>query len=152
MMNQKHTLMVGALCAAAIMSTLPSYLVIPVSNSIRPSLLLKVSMVTPKKGDYVTFELMNDKLKGGRAYLTKRIGCVAGDKLENRSGAFFCNGNFMAIALEKDGYGNPLSQFSFNGIIPDNKAFMIGDDPRSYDSRYWGLTSKDKVVYSFPIF
>ncbi|QLI60492.1 S26 family signal peptidase (plasmid) [Aeromonas media] len=151
-MTKQHYLLAGTLCAAAIMSTLPSYLVMPISSSVRPSLLIKLSGVTPKKGDYVTFELHNDKLKGGHAFLTKRVGCVAGDTLENRAGAFFCNGDFMVIALDKDGYGRALSQFIFNGIIPANKAFMVGDNPNSYDSRYWGLTPLDNAVYSFPIF
>lgn len=151
-MKKQHTLLLVTIGAASLMSILPSYLVMPVSNSVRPSLLIKLPWIKPTKGDYVTFELQNKKLKGGHAFLTKRVGCLPGDNLENRAGAFFCNNEFMVIALDKDGYGNALSQFSFSGIIPANQAFMIGDNPNSYDSRYWGLTSIENAVYSFPIF
>lgn len=151
-MKQRNRLLIATLFVASVMSVLPGYLVIPVSNSVHPSLLIKLPWIEIRKGDYVTFELRNDKLKGGQAFLTKRVGCMAGDKLENRAGAFFCNNEFMAIALEKDGYGHPLSQFKFDGIIPDNQAFMVGDNPGSYDSRYWGLTSINGAIYSFPLF
>lgn len=151
-MKNKHHLLIVTITAATIMSVIPSYLVIPVSNSVRPSLLIKLPWKKPQKGDYVTFELQNEKLHGGHAFLTKRIGCMPGEHLENRSGAFFCNNNFMVIALDKDGYGHALSQFQFDGIIPTKQAFMVGDNPNSYDSRYWGLTSIDNAVYSYPIF
>ncbi|HDX9006519.1 TPA: S26 family signal peptidase [Aeromonas dhakensis] len=145
-------LMAAVIPAALVMTIINEHLVIPISDSVNPIALLKFESIKPKKGDYVTFELENSKLKGGKAFLTKRIGCVEGDRLENRNGAFFCNNSFLAIALEKDGYGRPLSQFKFNGIIPENRVFMIGDDPRSYDSRYWGLTSLDGAYYSLPLF
>lgn len=152
MKNSKAMLMLVTISAAALMTVINDHLVMPISDSVRPTFLLKVSYIKPEKGDYVTFELRNEKLKGGVAYLTKRIGCVEGDRLENRSGAFFCNNNLMATALDKDGYGRPLSQFKFDGIIPKNRVFMVGDDPRSYDSRYWGLTTLDGAIYSLPLF
>lgn len=151
-MKQQGRLIAATLFAAAIMSTLPGYLVMPVSDSVRPALLIKLPWMAPKKGDYVTFELHNKKLPNGHAFLTKRIGCTSGDNLENRAGAFFCNGDYMVTALDKDGYGNALSQYRVNGIIPDNKAFVIGDNPSSYDSRYWGLIPINSATYSFPIF
>lgn len=152
MKNPKAMLMIATISAAGIMTIINEHLVIPISDSVRPTILMKVSAIKPQKGDYVTFELRNEKLKGGVAYLTKRIGCVEGDRLENRSGAFFCNNNLMATALDNDGYGRPLFQFKFDGIIPKNRVFMVGDDPRSYDSRYWGLTTLDGAVYSLPLF
>lgn len=88
-MKQQGRLIAATLFAAAIMSTLPGYLVMPVSDSVRPALLIKLPWMAPKKGDYVTFELHNKKLPNGHAFLTKRIGCTSGDNLENRAGAFF---------------------------------------------------------------
>lgn len=77
--------------------------------------------------------------------LIKRIGCNEGDYLANEGRDFFCNGVLIASALEKDSQGESIEQFSFSGYIPQGKMFLIADDAKSYDSRYYGLIEKTNV-------
>lgn len=149
---KRSSFMFATLSISLVVSLTLPYVVIPVSGSIHPSLLIKLPSIRPVKGDYVTFPLEIDRFKDRHLILTKKIGCMSGEKLESRGGAYFCNGDYLGTALDKDGNGNPLSRFEFNGIIPNNKAFLIGDNPNSYDSRYWGFSSVKNAIYSLPIF
>lgn len=140
-------------CACALLvSLVEPYVVMPVSESVNPAVLIKIPGVKPTRGDYVTFELENSKLPNGKAYLTKRLACMPGDYLDSREGAFFCNDHLVATALKRDGYNRLLTWYKFKGIIPGNRVFVVGDDERSYDSRYWGFIPFDTVIYSWPLF
>ena len=149
---KKTTAILAACVGALIISMAVPYLIIPVSESIKPKVLIKMPGIKPERGDYITFELHNAKLPNGKAFLTKRLSCLPGDYLDGRAGAFFCNNHLVATALEKDGYNRPMTWFKFQGVIPKNRVFVVGDDPRSYDSRYWGFIPLDTVIYSWPIF
>lgn len=112
---------------------------------------------TPTKGDYVNF-LFTHKLFAGlpgleeafdeskqQYRLTKKIICQEGDLLETRGSLHYCNGEWTDTALDKTGSGKSLSLFVWNGQIPEGKAYVLGDSPESFDSRYWGFIEKDKL-------
>lgn len=151
-LSKKNQLIIFASVCALVVSLAEPYIVIPVSESVKPAVLIKLHEVIPTRGDYVTFELRNEKLPEGKAFLTKKIACLPGDYLDSRDGAFFCNNHLIATALKTDGYKRPLSWYKFKGYIPKDMVFVVGDDPRSYDSRYWGFIPFNTVTYSWPVF
>lgn len=76
--------------------------------------------------------------------LVKRLGCQAGQQLTtlstNQQTYYLCDGHPVAKAIE-----HPAHHFVFNGIIPAQKAFVIGDHKQSLDSRYFGLVTLDRA-------
>lgn len=78
--------------------------------------------------------------------LVKQVACISGDVLESRGLEYYCNGHLIATALERDSQGREIKQFHFTGTIPDDKLFVLGENPKSYDSRYFGFIDKSKVV------
>ncbi len=99
-----------------------------------------------KKGDYVEFKVdWDDKYFKG-AYLIKKVACDEGEILETRGRDYYCNTDYLGEAVDRDGKGNPVSNFYFYNIIPYGKMFVMGTHQRSYDSRYFGLIDKSKVI------
>ena len=49
-------------------------------------------------------------------------------------------------ALLKDGEGKSLKPYVFNGVIPNNKYFVSGIHPKSWDSRYFGFIDKNRII------
>ena len=104
-------------------------------------------------GDYLSFNLgYRDKFLGTRN-LVKEIKCIPGQKLQRIDKDFYCdNIKLNAHVLDKTYYGADLPTWEYNGIIPENYYFMLGTNPRSYDSRYFGLINKDKFInYLYPV-
>lgn len=77
--------------------------------------------------------------------IVKKVVCESGNLLETRGKDFYCNGSYLVTALEKDSKGDSLEQFHFNGEIPKDKLFIVGENLKSYDSRYFGLIDKLEV-------
>jgi signal peptidase I len=78
--------------------------------------------------------------------LLKRVACGPGQRLKVTPVQFFCDGQAGEFLRLKDSKGRPVRPFLYNGIIPPGKYFMIGDNPLSYDSRYWGFIDKNQIV------
>lgn len=113
-----------------------------------------LTSTAPGKDDYATFKYPeSDYLikRNVNEPFTKRVGCIASDTLEIRNSIYYCNGKYLGIQLKVDSVGNELPLFSFNGTIPEGKAFMVGDNPRSGDSRYFGLIDVNKAKKVLPL-
>lgn len=78
----------------------------------------------------------------------KKVGCLEGEHLQNRGRDFYCNGEYIGTAKEKDKQGNPAPLFTFNGIIMKGKFFAIGETKDSYDSKYWGFVNNQWIIGS----
>ncbi len=80
--------------------------------------------------------------------MVKRIVCKEGDNLTKRGNSFFCNNKLVAIALDKDSKNRNIKSFSLKDInvVPYNKIFVTAENPKSYDSRYYGLIDKTEIV------
>jgi len=103
-----------------------------------------------RQGDYALFRWQGDDpqgkgLKDGMILL-KRVACGPGQRLKVTPVQFFCDGQAGEFLRLKDSKGRPVRPFLYNGIIPQGKYFMIGDNPLSYDSRYWGFIDKNQIV------
>jgi len=82
-------------------------------------------------------------------YLVKEVVCFPKDYLLAKDGNFYCNGKFL-------GKAHPLSPhppISYDGVIPEGYYFVMGKHPFSFDSRYMGLISIDRITgVLIPIF
>jgi signal peptidase I len=101
---------------------------------------------TPVKDEYLGFifkAAQNDKY--GMRFV-KRVACVSGEQLTHSGRDFYCNGEFLARAKAWDKKGNPAVLFDFNGIIPREQYFALGEHEDSYDSRYWGFVDYSWIL------
>lgn len=89
------------------------------------------------KEDVVRFPMQHSLImEGKKVSLLKRVKCMAGDTLVvDDKHWFYCNNQLISIANSD----TDLPIFTFHGTIPNGKAFVLGDNPNSFDSRYYGL-------------
>lgn len=102
----------------------------------------------PERNDYILMKWPNALqeevgLKEGDI-LIKRIGCVEGDTLEfnPHNNYFMCNGTYLGMGLEEmPNSKQKLSLFTFGEkmVVPKGMFFAVGDNPTSYDSKYFGF-------------
>ena len=128
--------------------------------STSPSLNHRVFFLIPMSGritggDYLVFKAKEGEtsfirkgLNEKNDVLIKRVGCAPGELLtRNKNRAWLCERKNLGISLETNSRGRTLPQFQFAGIVPEDSYFMVGDDPRSFDSRYFGFIHGDDVLY-----
>lgn len=140
-----------ALSLAGAYALLKSIL-IPATHSVHPHVLFRTGQAASLQDQYVSFLLNDDYLPGGSSHLVKRLGCIAGQYLMREANQFYCDGKQIALVMLRDSYGKSLPQFHYAGIIPEGKAFAVGDTINSYDSRYWGFISIADTERLVPIF
>ncbi|WP_163338755.1 S26 family signal peptidase [Desulfopila sp. IMCC35008] len=149
-LNKKELSIVLVLLTGLIAGlVLPQRIIIATSDSLDHRIFFKVPVDTTriKHGDYLLFRVQQGEhtpfIRKGLTennVLIKEVGCIPGDLLtRDADGVFFCKQNLLGKALTKDSKGNVLPVFDFNGPIPMGRFFMKGTNPRSFDSRYFGL-------------
>jgi len=134
-----------------------------ISVTITPSLTKRVFWINHNPdhvghGDYVLFTYRNETIAnilGKKSEdMMKIIGCDEGETLtsdENKN--FYCNGEYLVKAKDRSLKGVPLRQFVYKGEIPAGFMFVMGHHRDSYDSRYFGLLEKSRVIAkAYPIF
>ena len=111
-----------------------------VTPSIKPTVLW-FSDKAFQRGDYVTFTLIHPLANKGKPVpITKKLVCLPGDRLSISDVHYYCNGEYLgqvhrySMALKK-----ALPVFSYEGVIPENKGFVIGSNFQSFDSKNWGF-------------
>lgn len=135
---------------------LPQRIIVATSDSLDHRIFFKVPVDTTRieRGDYLLFQLQGEKhapfirqgLKDNNV-LIKKVGCIPGDQLSRTiNGVFSCGKTRLGKALPQDSKGNVLPIFNFNGLVPQASYFMIGTNPRSFDSRYFGLIHDDAFI------
>ncbi len=100
-----------------------------------------------RRGEYVEFPPKpGDRFAPPGSLLLKRITCLYPDRIELRGRTFYCNGKPVARALERSWDGRKLPLFRPGvKVIPRGFYFVTGSHPRAYDSRYFGLVSKEEI-------
>lgn len=126
------------------------------AGSMEPTLLVgdhmlvdrSVAARTPRRGDVVVFPFPEDPAKD----FVKRVVALAGDRVEIRNKLLLVNGAKVAepyvVHREADmipAAKNPRDTME-PVVVPADSYFMLGDNrDRSYDSRFWGFVSRDKI-------
>ena len=141
----KKQWMIVFLCILAgfFAAKIPRHITISKTTSVKPSVFwtLSADFRKIKKGHYVraVADIELPHFKCNPCSIVKRVGCLAGDHLSEKDGSFFCNDKL--IAKVQDG----MKHFAFNGTVPIGQYFLIGDNPKSYDSRYCGFIAKEAI-------
>ena len=127
-----------------------------ISITLTPSLGYRVFFLTEpepidfKEGDYLLFHKHLDHAQTD--LLLKKVGCATGHRLTVNNGEYYCDENYLGQALTQDSKENRLPQFIFNDFVPADSLFMVGNHPRSYDSKYFGFIYADSVLKkAYPI-
>ena len=108
-----------------------------------------------KTGDYLVFRHKSETktfvkrgLNKENDRLIKQVGCSPGETLtRDADNQFFCGQILLGKSLATDSKGRDLPQFNFTGPVPDNNYFMVGSNPRSFDSKYFGFIHADEILY-----
>jgi signal peptidase I len=102
----------------------------------------------PRQGDVIVFEYPEDPSKD----FIKRVIGTPGDVVEGRDKKVYVNGklyqNPHEVHKEKETIPREMNpRDSFGPVtVPANSYFVMGDNrDRSYDSRFWGFVTRDKI-------
>ncbi|CUU90031.1 putative type IV secretory protease [Campylobacter hyointestinalis subsp. hyointestinalis] len=98
-----------------------------------------------KNGDIIyALPPKNDYVPDGKMVI-KKIVCSPGQILNVVGKDFYCDHNYLFKAKTKDSRGNSIEHFKFNGVIPKDHFFIASFVPNSFDSRYFGLVSRERI-------
>ncbi|MDP2762196.1 MAG: signal peptidase I [Sideroxyarcus sp.] len=106
------------------------------SNSLRGTLYLVEKRSLPSRNDYAAFLYQSDFIYSKNARFLKRVVGVGGDTVESKNHQFFVNGKPVGTALPVTTTGLPIEESDFKGVIPPGHYYVMGDHPKSLDSRY----------------
>ncbi len=99
----------------------------------------------PRKGDFVAFTLDHPMLPHPEK-VVKRIRCVPGEHLKVTDEAAWCDGEYLGPKKRFTLDGRPMPKFTYDGVIPEHRFFVMNPHKDSFDSRYYGLVDdKDKI-------
>lgn len=128
------------ICFVFVGGWISTKLLISTTDSLRQHVFWKTNDV-PVAGQYAEFKFNHEfiKAKGVDKTFTKRVACASGQTLTVKNSSYFCDDKYLGYMREKGMSGDDLPAFIFNGKIPEHHGFMLGDNPYSGDSRYFGL-------------
>jgi conjugal transfer pilin signal peptidase TrbI len=135
---------------------LPSRLVFSFGDSVKYKLFWKVSLGEFSYDDYVLVKMPKEDPFAKGVNIVKRVGCLAGDELLVKGRDYYCvrggEAVFLGTAKERAKNGMRVNQFNPCGSVecrirvPEGYVFIIGDHKDSYDSRYFGWVSYERVI------
>jgi len=131
------------LVAGAAVTPIPRHLTITKTPSVDPRLFWTTEVndsVVVEKDKYIRARV-NIDFPGhecNNCLIVKRVGCAPGSRLETKGKDFYCDGSFIGTAEREDFK-------SFNQKLAPDQVFLIGDNKRSYDSRYFGLVNTNAI-------
>lgn len=130
-----------------IYATLPTRIDLTMDKSLPYWVWLTHEPFEADKNEYAMFHPpVDNQYTHNVKYLVKKVGCSEGQILTSTSTRdFFCDGEYIGTAQQKDKNGKSVDFFQYNGEIPKDNFFMIGTHARSYDSRYFGFVKKDFI-------
>lgn len=101
-----------------------------------------------QRGEYAVFHIDRDLppwKKGAR--FVKRVVGIAGDHVVVANTSTTVNGILVAGNLDLiEALQQPAAAFTRAEVLAPNTMFVVGEMPRSYDSRYWGVVHSHQIV------
>jgi signal peptidase I len=92
---------------------------------------------TPDRGDVVVLK----NVSGTSEMLIKRVVALPGDRITRENGSLIVNGKYAHRSTSR------FTGQSYTQLVPDNEYFVMGDnESNSFDSRYFGTVTSDKIV------
>ena len=78
--------------------------------------------------------------------LVKRVAAYGGDKVCARGQRIFINDRPVATRAEADGKGRAMPMWRGCIRLHGRQLFLLNDDPRSFDGRYFGVTEGKDLI------
>lgn len=116
--------------------------------------LKKIESLERNKVVYIEIPDNAKKIIWGREYLPKHINYlvkyikgIPGDTIQVKSNSLYINGEFEGSIRKYDLQGKKLdSELPIDYILKEEEYILLGSDDNSYDSRYFGIIKKDKIL------
>lgn len=155
--NREKTLAIVVLAAVLVGAWLPERIIVSTSPSLQYRVFFLIKTKINRKvetGDYLVFRhkdtrFIHKGLNRENDRMVKKIGCGPGEILAKSAdrNEYFCEQTSLGTALTIDSKGRKLPSFQFTGPIPENSYFVVGSNPRSFDSKYFGFVHADEILY-----
>jgi type IV secretory pathway protease TraF len=152
--SREKTLALAVLAALLVGAWLPARIIVSTSSSLDHRIFFLTKAKNEiKLGDYLVFRhkdtsFVKKGLDEENDRMIKKVGCRPGDILSiDAEMQYFCGHRLLGRALQTDSKGRLLPQFQFSGPVPENSYFMVGTNPRSFDSKYFGFIHADDILY-----
>lgn len=99
------------------------------------------------RGDLVAFRFPGSRYYKEATLFVKEIRGGPGDHLEiGENRTVWLNGEFLDTVRATDSKGRPVEPFRYRGTIPVGFYFLYAGVPNSYDSRFYGLAERERIV------
>lgn len=152
--NREKTLAVVVLAALLVGIWLPERIIVSTSPSLKHRIFFLTRANSEiKLGDYLVFrhkdsDFVQKGLDPTNDRMIKKVGCRPGEILSTDiERNYFCGQKLLGVALQTDSKGRSLPLFQFSGTVPEDSYFMVGRNPRSFDSKYFGFVHADDILY-----
>ncbi len=110
----------------------------------------RISPTRVHRGDLIAFRMDRRGapfFREGQLFI-KMVGGVPGDVVEVRDGKVLINGKSVkslnAHVMEK--MGKRASDFDSQKVIARDELWVMGTNPRSFDSTYWGVLHETQII------
>lgn len=109
-------------------------------------------------GDFIFFVYQGEKeyprydvVRGQK--MVKEVGALPEQKVRIDGKHVFIDGQMVASIMKTDLEGRKVGfYFSYDGVVPKGKVFVLSPHPYSFDSRYWGFVrEKWKLHKCWPL-
>lgn len=110
--------------------------------------LVKLKRPAIVRGEYVAYRDIDGVMGPGYSgkLLGKLVAGVPGDRVVVKGDFAWVNGAPIGALVHNAKLGREPGGFDREEIVPEGKLFVVGTEPRSYDSRYWGFLDERAVV------
>lgn len=114
-------------------------------------LLIDIDDTTPEVGALMAFRasVATEPLVKRGTLMAKRIVAAPGDTVRiTRQEVILVNGKFAGVGLPhlKGVDWEKQAQFFGSRMLKDNQWWVLGEHPKSFDSRYWGSIGREQMV------
>jgi conjugative transfer signal peptidase TraF len=76
----------------------------------------------------------------------KRIAAMQGDRVCRHGKSLFVNGKLQARAMQTDSAQRPMPVWQGCWLLKADDVLLLADNPRSFDGRYFGVTSTRLII------